>query len=196
MRLEHAAVTVIGLLFMVYGATAVVGGPEPGEDEMTIMGQGSGSSASASKGVSENGTQWTAEVSMVNRSGNVTENRLEGISYSGDEYKVEFTGHIQAPTPCHVIDHEIQEDGDDYILNVKTVNDELDNDSNESEGVCVQQVTMIEYDGSFSSPDRFTVEVRHNNETVNTLEHPGIDVEPEPKKGFMRSLKKFFSGLF
>ncbi|MFQ3275625.1 MAG: hypothetical protein ACI9SF_000779 [Candidatus Nanohaloarchaea archaeon] len=200
MRLKHTAVAVIGLLFMVSGATAVVGGPEPGENEMAITSNpGSSSSASASKGVSPNGTEWSAETSMANRSGNITDGRLEDISYSDQEYRVEFTGYIQAPTPCHVINHEVYEDGSDYTLNVKTVHDELDEDSNESERVCAQQLTMIEYDGSFSSPEDFTLEVRHNNETVNTLEHPGLEqVDPveEPKTGFFQSLRNFFSGLF
>jgi hypothetical protein len=200
MRLEHTAVAVIGLLFMVSGATAVVGGPEPGENEMAIT-SSPGSSASASKGVSPNGTEWSAETSMVNRSGNITEGRLDNISYSEEEYRVDFTGHIQAPTPCHVIEHDVQETGSGYILDVKTVHDELDDDSNETGRICAQQVTMIEYEGSFSTPDHFALEVRHNNETVQNLVHPGIDGgTPEnpdlEQKGPLQRLVDWVSGLF
>ncbi|MFT4892873.1 MAG: hypothetical protein ACI8Z7_000661 [Candidatus Nanohaloarchaea archaeon] len=199
MRLVHTAVIAIGLLFMVSGATAVVGGPEPDDGEMAIMGQGTSASASASTSVNENGTEWRAETSMVNRSSNITEGRLEGIQYSEEDYKVEFTGYIQAPTPCHVIEHSVEESGDSYTLNVETIHDETDEESNESIQPCAQVMTMIEYDGSFSAQEDFSLEVRHNNETVDTLEHPGLEqTEPveEPRTGFIQSLRNFFSGLF
>lgn len=173
----------------------MVGGPEPGEGEMAIMGHGSSSSASASTAVGENGTQWKAETSMVNRSGNITEGRLEDVSYSEDDYRVNFTGYIQAPTPCHVIDHDVEETEDGYILNVETVNDQTDEAGN-STRTCVQQLVMIEYDGSFSAKEDFSLEVRHNNETVETLQHPGIEKQKPGKKGFFRSLSRFFSSLF
>lgn len=199
MKLEHTAIVVIAVLFAVPGATAVVGGPEPGDGEMAITSHGS-SSASASTSVGENGTEWKAETSMINRTGNITDQRLEDISYSGDEYKVEFVGHIEAPTPCHVINHEVDKLEDGYVLNVQTKHDQLDKDSNESGQMCAQQLTMIKYDGEFSAEEDFTVEVRHNNETVETLDHPGIDEEPEPapepRTGFFGSLRSFFSGLF
>jgi hypothetical protein len=153
MRLVHTAVIAIGLLFMVSGATAVVGGPEPSDGEMTIMGQGSSGSASASTSVNENGTEWRAETSMVNRSSNITEGRLEDIQYSQQDYSVDFTGHIQAPTPCHVIEHQVTESENGYVMDVKTRYDETDEESNETIQPCAQQLVMIEYDGSFSAPE-------------------------------------------
>jgi hypothetical protein len=196
MRLVHTAVIAIGLLFMVSGATAVVGGPEPSDGEMTIMGQGSSGSASASTSVNENGTEWRAETSMVNRSSNITEGRLEDIQYSQQDYSVDFTGHIQAPTPCHVIEHQVTESENGYVMDVKTRYDETDEESNETIQPCAQQLVMIEYDGSFSAPESFKLEVRHNNETVDTLYHPGIEKkESTEARGPVDSVINWVKGL-
>ncbi|PSH01788.1 MAG: hypothetical protein BRC27_00905 [Nanohaloarchaea archaeon SW_10_44_10] len=197
MKLHYVSVLLLAAFFMVAGATAVVGGPETREGEMAIM--SSGSSASASTTVGENGTEWRAETSMVNRSSSITEPRLENVQFSEENNTVTFTGHIVAPTPCHVIQHEVEESEDKYILNVKTVND-LESNGNQSIQACAQVLTMIEYEGEFSNDEASTLEVQHKNETVRTLEHPGIDTEPVPKPetntGFFNSLRNFFSDLF
>ena len=135
---------------------------------------------------------------MVNRSGSITKPRLENVEFS-ENSTVTFTGRIVAPTPCHVIQHEVEESKDKYILNVKTVND-LESNGNESIQACAQVLTMIEYEGEFSNKESFRLEVQHKNETVRTLEHPGIDTEPvskpETNTGFFNSLRNFFSDLF
>jgi len=198
MRLHHVSVLLLAALLMVSGATAIVGGPEPGEGEMAIL--SSGSSASASTSIGENGTGWRSETSMVNRSSSITEPRLENVQFSEEDNTVAFNGHIVAPTPCHVIQHEVKETEDKYILNVRTVNDQLDSDSNESIQACAQVLTMIEYEGEFSNEDSFKLEVRHNNETIRTLNHPGIGGEPAPLPGpdtdLFSSLENLLSGLF
>ncbi|PSH00261.1 MAG: hypothetical protein BRC28_00480 [Nanohaloarchaea archaeon SW_4_43_9] len=197
MKLHHLSVLLLAAFFMVSGATAVVGGPEPGEGEMAIM--SSGSSASASTTVGENGTEWRAETSMVNRTSSITKPRLENVQFSEENNTVTFTGHIVAPTPCHVIQHEVEESEDKYILNVKTVSD-LESNGNESIQACAQVLTMIEYEGEFSNKESFKLEVRHNNETIRTLSHPGIGGEltllPGSDTELFDSLKKLFSGLF
>lgn len=190
MRLGHVTVGLIGLLFMISGATAVVDGPEPDDGEMTIMDRGS-SSATASSSVDSEGTDYRAETSMVNRSPNITDQRLENVSYSEDEYRVDFTGHIEASTPCHVIDHDVDETDEGFVLNVQTVKDDLDNQS----AACAQVMNMIEYEASFSNSEDFTVEVRHGNQTVQTLTHPGLDND-QKKTGIIQSLRAFLSRFF
>ena len=197
MKLHYVSVLLLAAFFMVAGATAVVGGPETREGEMAIM--SSGSSASASTTVRGNGTGWRAETSMVNRSSSITEPRLENVQFSEKDNSVAFNGHIVAPTPCHVIQHEVEESEDKYILNVKTVND-LESNGNQSIQACAQVLTMIEYEAEFSNEDSFKLEVRHNNETIRTLSHSGTGPEsallPGPDTDLFSSLNKIFSGLF
>lgn len=190
MRLGYAAVGLVGLLFIVSGATAVVDGPEPDDGELTIMDRGS-SSATASSSVGAEGTEYRAETSMVNRSPNITDQRLENVNYSKEDYSVEFTGHIEASTPCHVIDHDVDETDEGFVLNVQTVTDDLDNQS----AVCAEVLNMIEYEASFTSDEEFTVDVRHGKETIQTLQHPGVDDE-QKKTGIIQSLRALLSRFF
>lgn len=191
MKTEHLLVGLTVFAFLVPSSAAVVGGPEPGEGEMAIAG---GSSAGASQAVGPNGTEWKAEVSMVNRTQNVTEDRLENVQYGEESYTVEFDGFITAPTPCHVIDHEVSERDGSYVMNIETAHDQLDEDSNQT-GTCAQVLTMIEYDAEFARDESFTLEVRHDNETVDTLYHPGIDEEPEVKRGPISRATNWVRGL-
>lgn len=188
MKAEHILIGLVTFAFLIPSSAAVVGGPEADDGEMTIT---SGSSSSASKAVGPNGTEWTTEVSMVNRTSNITQDRLENIEYGAENYTVDFTGYITAPTPCHVIDHEMEETEGGYVMNINT---ERSSDSQ----ACIEVLTMIKYDADFSTDEQFTLKVRHDNETVRTLEHPGMDsTEPEKKrKGFFSGIMSWLSGLF
>lgn len=130
---------------------------------------------------------------MVNRSQNVTEDRLEKVQYGEEEYSVEFTGFIAAPTPCHTISHEVSETESGYVLNVKTGYDRLNEDINRT-GTCAQVLTMIEYDAEFETDEQFDLEVRYDNQTVRTLEHPSNGEESD--RGFLSSVFSFLGGLF
>lgn len=159
----------------------------------------SGSSASASAGVNENGTEYRAELSMLNRSQADTGNSLSNINYSeGDVYRVEFSGTITAPTPCHALEHSVEEgEGDTYTLNVDTVVNHLDNQS-----MCAQVMTGIEYSAGFETDKPFSLEVQHDGETVDTLTHPGYQnnteepVDQEDSVGVFEGFFSWFSQLF
>lgn len=176
------------IALLISTSAAVIGGPEPGEGEMAIT--SSGSSSSSSTAVGPNGTEWSSTVEMQGRNPNVTEgDRIGNISYSENE--TTFSGHIQAPTPCHVIDQQTEKLGDQsYRMNVHTMKD------NESQ-ICTQQVVMIEYEGSFEAEAPYSLEVQHNNQTVDTLENT-VEEEPAEKQngGIFSSLFRWLGGLF
>ena len=152
-------------------AAAVVGHNNSGGSDVGIT---SGSSAGATTGVNENGTQYTAKVEMSGRNPNQTDNQIRNIDYS-DHQKVAFEGTITAGTPCHVIEHELNETGDDsYILNIQTIRDETDGQA------CAEVVTGINYDAEFEADSGFNLEVQHDGETVETLEDRVVEKEPEP----------------
>jgi hypothetical protein len=182
-------ILLMAITLLISAATAIVGGPEPGEGEMAIM--SSGSSASATSAVGPNGTKWSSSVKMAGRNTNIADgDRVENITYS--ESETTFSGQIQAPTPCHVIDHEVEKLGDQsYSMNIQTVKDDLDNESQ----VCTQQVVMIKYDGSFEDGAPYSLEIQHNNETVDTLEN-NVDDTEEPSGGMFDNFFSWLGHLF
>jgi len=154
---------------MTFAATAVVGNNASGDVGIT-----SGSSASSgTTAVGPNGTEYSAKIEMAGRSPNQTDNELRNINYR-DHQAVEFEGTITAGTPCHVIDHEINQTGENsYVLNVKTVKDDLDQ-------ACAEVVTGIKYEAEFEADSGFNLEIQHDGETVDTLEDRVVEKEPEP----------------
>jgi ABC-type microcin C transport system duplicated ATPase subunit YejF len=177
------AVILVAIGLMTGMTAAVVGHNGSGDGDMSIT---SGSSASATSAVTENGTAHTGKVEMTGRTQNQTSNELRNISYS-DHQRVEFSGTITAGTPCHVIDQELNETGENtYVLNIKTVKDELDDQA------CAEVVTGINYDAEFEADSGFRLEIQHNGETIDTLEDRVVEEEPEPSL-FQRILN--FLGL-
>lgn len=162
------------LVLLISATTAVVGGPDPGEGEMAIM--SSGSSASATSAVGPNGTKWSSSIKMEGRNPNITGgDRVENVSRSENE--TTFSGYIQAPTPCHTIDQETEKVGDQsYRMNIQTVQE------NQSQ-VCAQQVVMIKYEGSFEAETPYNLEIRHKNQTIDTLENTITVVGEEKDQG-------------
>jgi predicted small secreted protein len=178
-------------LLLAASSTAAVVGHNGSGGDVSITGS---SSASSSTAVGPNGTEWTATVSMEDRQAVENQNgNIANVSYSGDDStgKASFTGEIVAGTPCHVINHEVKEEGDTYILNIKTVKDELDSDR-----MCAQVLTGISYDASFEADKPYTVEVQHNGETVGSLEQPKAEEKSPDKKGALRKLLNWLSSLF
>lgn len=179
------------VLLFVSAATAVFGGPEPREGEMAIT--SGGSSASSTTSVGPNSTEWSSSVEMRGRSPNITEGgRVENVSHT--ENGTTFSGHIQAPTPCHVIDQETERlEENNYRMNIQTVKENLENGSQ----ACTQQVVMISYDGNFEAESPYSLEIQQNNETVDTLES-SLGAEPVEQKngGLFSALFKWLGNLF
>jgi hypothetical protein len=146
------------ICILVSPALGDVGHNDSGEGQMGIT---SGSSASATTGVGPNGTEYTASVSMEGLSPNSTEDRIRDESISSS--KVEFNGTIQAPTPCHVIDHEINETQEGYTFNIKTVKDQKEN------GTCTQVLKGINYNAEFEAETGHTLQIQHNGEEIETF---------------------------
>ncbi|MFO7793500.1 MAG: hypothetical protein R6V35_00805 [Candidatus Nanohaloarchaea archaeon] len=161
--------TAIGLMTGL--ATAVVG---HNNSDGSDVGTTSGSSAGATTGVNENGTQYSAKVEMAGRNPNQTDNQVRDTNYENHQ-RVEFNGTITAGTPCHVIDHELnKEGGDTYTLNIQTERAELDNQA------CAEVVTGINYEAEFEADSGFQLEVQHDGEKIETLEDRVVEKEPEP----------------
>lgn len=169
--MKRAAILLVCIGMAIGLATAVVGHNGSGEGDLSIT---SGSSASASSGVNQNGTQYSAKVDMTGRTQNQTENQVRDINYA-DHQRVEFSGTLSAETPCHVIDQEVNKTGEQtYVMNIKTVKDELD------DRACAEVVTGINYNAEFEADSGFNLEIQHNGETVDTLEDRVVEKEPEP----------------
>ena len=160
------------------------------EGEPCIMTKTAGSSASSSVAVGPNGTEYSSDIQMVNRTSNINlSGTLEQITYKGN--KTSWMGYIQAPTPCHVIDQETSEIGPQrYEMDVQTVQE------NRSQ-YCVQQTVAIQYNASFEAEAPYDLEIHHNNETVEVLENKPEEEEETNAEPTMRN--RFFSwfrGLF
>lgn len=182
---------------MFTSSAAVVGHNGSGGD-LSIT--GSSSSASATVGVGPNGTEYTAEVSMVNTTADIRNDTVMDVTYSNDENaSINFTGLMEVPTPCHNIDHQLErKENNTYVLNVLDVRE-----SKVGESVCVQQLTMIEYEGSFESKEPFKLEIQHNKSEIKTLEHPKFNGKKDSssekdskKEGLISGLVRFLSPFF
>lgn len=190
-----AIITAFMLIFTV-SAAAVVGGPEPGEGEMAITSSGSG----ASVGASENGTEWTAKVSQVSTSCASGDNRLENVTYSGEESidgarAVSFTGYVQTPNPCHTVDHEISKEKD----GVYTIDIQTEGSLGEDEG-CIDCVGMVKYQAEFQREEGgFKLHVEHDGDSIETLEYgyeESNEEENSDNKTLLDSLFSWLKGLF
>lgn len=185
------AVTATLLLPM---AGAVVGHNSSNDDgDMHIM--SSGSSASATTAVGENGTEYTAKVEQQAAScmnGNQSAG-VSDISFNGDDSmdgknSVTFTGLIQTATPCYTVDHNVEKTGKNtYVLNVTT----------EATGdMCVECVGAVTYDTEFVAQEPFNLTVKHDGEDVETVTHPGFDGDEPANQSFWAGILGLFSLFF
>lgn len=168
------------LCILVSPALGVVGHNDSGEGQMGIT---SGSSASATTAVGPNGTEYTARVSMEGLSPNSTDDRIRDESISSS--RIEFNGTIQAPTPCHVIDHEINETQDGYTFNIETVKDQQEN------GTCTQVLKGINYNAEFEAETGFNLEVQHNGEEIETFNTVSDKGDKNEKQGLIQMILNF-----
>lgn len=162
------------------------------EGEMAITSTGS---AGATTSVGPNGTEWSSEFSTAGSqclSGNSTGVTNSSFETSGDTYSVSFEGMVETANPCHTLEHEITEtDSGHYTMNITS---EAEN------GTCVQCVGGVNYQASFQTGEPFTLEVRHDGEEVEELEHPENENE-EPsdtesqEKGFVEGIVSWFRNL-
>lgn len=137
-----------------------------------------GSSSSSTAAVNQNGTQWTAELDMTGRNDQRTEEAIESVKVN-ENGKSTFKGIIEAPNPCHLLEQEVEKLGDgEFYMNIKTVEDES------AGGVCTTQIAMIEYEANFQNDEGYTLDVRHNNETIDEIKFSPAndDYEPAPRK--------------
>lgn len=121
-----------------------------------------GSSSGATTAVGPNGTKYTAKVSMEGRTQNKTNDTIRSETISSS--KVNFNGTIQASTPCHAIEHDVNEAEQTYTINIKTIEDSSNNQ------LCTQVITGINYNAEFEAETGFTLEVMHNGEKIETLQ--------------------------
>lgn len=176
------------VLTLLIASSTAIAGYDGSKNQPHIM--GSGSSASGSAAAGPNGTEWRSTVEMRERSPNINiTDKVQNTSYSGN--KARFSGFIQAPTPCHIIDQETEKvEENSYRINVQTIKE------NQSQ-ICIQQVVMIEYEASFEAEAPYTLEIRHNNQTVDTLENTVTEEETQRKsgEGFMQGFITWLSSL-
>lgn len=176
-----------------------------GDGDMSITTH-SGSSASAtSAGGSgaeseENGTLWRAQFSAENRTQDTTKlNTVENVSFhdmADGKQKVQFTGYIQAPTPCHTLGHTVVEEDDGYTLVMRASEPE------DTDRMCAQVVTTVKYSAWFETDAPYTLTVKHGNTTVEILESPQpadevVEHPNEPNRlSFVDAILSWFNNLF
>jgi len=153
-------------------SAAIVGGNKTRDGGLTIT---SGGSSGATTGVNENGTVYSVKVEASGQSMNETGDWIGNGTYP--DSKVSFQGRVEASTPCHTLAHNVNKTGNDYVLNIETVNDL--NESSPPGEACPQVITGLEYDAEFEAEPGFQLEVRHDNETIETFSDRVVEKEPE-----------------
>ncbi|MFB6294617.1 MAG: hypothetical protein ABEI97_02565 [Candidatus Nanohaloarchaea archaeon] len=175
------------LLFAAQTAAVVQNGTSPSEqvgDGLMGITADTGGQASQSFGGGD-GPTFHLTVAPVNTTGTITDERVSDVT-RGARY-VEFTGHIQVPTPCHSLDTHAEVDGNTLVLTV---------DSTAGEGPCVQQVVMKQYRLDLQADEPFQLELRHHDTPITTVNTTGYPPEKEQGAGFLSRLVQFLDGLF
>jgi len=145
-----------------------------------------GSTAGSTTAVGPNGTQYSAKVSIEGRNRSSTEDQIRSETISSS--KVEFAGTIQAGTPCHTVDHEVNETDEGYTINMQTVKEAKEGQ------LCTQVVTGINYNAEFEAETGNTLEVQQNGETVETFQtvsDKGDKNKDKGKKSMVQQILNF-----
>lgn len=168
--------------------------------EACITGLGSASSASATTAVGPNGTEYEAHVSMTGATCMEPPARgISDVSFSGTESSkksVSFQGELQTSNPCYTIDHEITEVSSGvYRMNITATQPE-------DQGPCTQCLGAVSYNASFETGEPFKLEVVHEGDKIEELEHPEYG-ENDSDTGdstenisFMEGVMNWFRNLF
>lgn len=174
---------------------------ESDDGDISITGTDSGATAESAGGsgaASEaDGTEWRAQFTTVDRTQNTTDDTLENVSFhdtGNGTQTAQFTGHIQMPTPCHTIGHQVEKTDDGFTLTITRHQPDEDR-------VCTQVVTAVTYDAWFEADAPYTLTVKHGDTTVDTLQSPEPVEDPQSpaqpqQQGFFAGLWNWLTGLF
>lgn len=188
----------VALIGFIGAGTAVVGGPNASDGEMTIT----SGSAGATTAVGPNGTQWTSSIENLNsscRSPGDTENvDFIGFQADGELTELNFRGSINTSNPCSRISLDVEEVNDrEYVIEV------FENQSTEP---CTQCTGTASFSASFAAEEDYRVEVIHDGDTLGVQETPGYGdsdtEEPEDDSdgsgvwGGLSGVLNWFSSLF
>ncbi len=202
--MKHAALALA--VIMLTGLSAGVVGHNASGDQPQIMGSGSSSSASVAAG--PNGTMWRAELTgqgsscATNESNSVEVDHFFTRESDPVQRGVKFSAAVTTPNPCHVLEHEIREEGNrSFVFDIESKSD--------GSGICTQCIGSVSYTAEFQvnqdarSDSGFVLKVMHDGELVKTVEHPDYGnstaQEPEPGKsrgGFLAGFMEWLRGLF
>lgn len=193
MRRLLLTVSLIGLLGF---GTAVVGGPNASDGEMTIT---SGSSASATTSVGANGTEYKTTIDNLNNSCS-SGNQSVGMDFigfqgDGDMTELSFEGTLETANPCTELTLKTEEVSDNSYR-VEVV------EKSTGRGPCVQCIGGAEFKGSFSAPGEYKVEFVKNNQSLGVQETSGFnqsdteDPSQEKKSSGMNRFLSWLLGIF
>lgn len=150
--------------------SAVAGGPEAGDGELTIT--KSGSSASASASVGPNGTEWRTSVSNMNSScmtGNQSQSVSFGEFYQGEDNmtKIDFSGILESSNPCHEV-----------VLNVSDTSEniyEVDLVEKSTGRICTSCIGALNFEASFQAPGEYRAVFKNSGEEIAVKETAGFE---------------------
>lgn len=159
-------------------STAVVGGPKPGENEMTIT----STDASATTNVGPNGTQYNSYFSVFNAT-QTNETRVINASFDGNT--ASFNGVYRTPTPCYELNHDVKKNENTYKFQITS--------SVKDNQTCAQVVTYYEYEANFTSDQAYKLNITYDGVEQKVLEHPNLE---EENRGFLAQLLGVLLSLF
>ena len=184
----------VSLGLVLGSATAVVGGPEPGDDEVAITGVG-GSSSSATTSVGPNGTEYHVELNDLNSScmsGNMSTGVELGDFQETDEgLSVDFSGTVSTATPCTTLETDVSEKSEN-VYSMELV-------ERSGNGTCIECVGTHEIEGSFTADGEYRLEVTKDGEELASKETPNYGETEEKDEGgfslgfFIGFLQSLFS---
>lgn len=189
MKRLSIALAVLALTGM---SAAVVGGPNASEGEMAIT-SGTGS-ASATNSIGPNGTQWRSQIGSYNSSC-MSGNQSQGIEFgdfSTEENMtvIEFSGVLEASTPCHRAALNVSETSED-VYRVEIL-------EKSTERVCTTCVGALNIEGSFAAPGEYRVTFVNDGEQLAERETSGYGDDTGSENGDEngRSVLEGFSSIF
>lgn len=182
--LKHLAYMLLAAAVVAAAGAAAVNQSGNASDSSPRIGSSATGSGVATQG---NGTLWKVQVIQVNRTSNTSiPEHLAGVSFdrAGGRHRVNFTGFMRVPTPCHVLDHRVEgTSSGEYLLNIET---------GSTGGACIQVLNTVEYRASFEARQPFDLEVVHGNDTVETLSYPQ---EEKRETSLIDAILSFLSSL-
>lgn len=135
------------------------------------------------------GDSWNLDVEEASSQCWDGTDREEIRSPEFDGNKLSFSSSIEASNPCHTIgDAEVTKDGNSYTLELTTEG---------TDPICIECVGAVRYNAEFKAEEPFELELVHDGETVDRVQHPefnGEDVTERPS--LIQRIRSMFRGLF